>query len=388
MVHNDTFYIQIILTALISCILASILIGAINIFYPMIKHIREERIKLKSSYSKLNAIITGAVNGIITINKKGIIETINPGGEKMFLYSANDLIGRNISFLMPQPYKREHDSYINNYLETRKPKIIGIGREVVGLRKDGTKFPMFLSVSESMIKNKIFFTGFVQDITKLKSAQEEIQNLSLAIIKIQEEERDRISREIHDDLGTSIALVKMLIQSSYVKIKKRYNISNQNTEPECDEVIDYLNSISETARQMSHTLSPVGMKGLGLCTAIEKLVAKIVNNSNIKVKTNLEQLNSFFPDNWDINLYRIIQESLLNIHKHAKASIAYITAEKINDKKITLIIKDDGKGINTSMLNQGLGMSLMKQRAQLMNATINITSRRGQGTEIKLELNK
>ena len=96
----------------------------------------------------LKAIIENAIDGIITIDDCGIVESINPAGCGLFGYQPNEVIGKNISVLMPQPDKANHDQYIKRYQETSKPHIIGIGREVTGLRKDGSKFPFRLSVSE------------------------------------------------------------------------------------------------------------------------------------------------------------------------------------------------------------------------------------------------
>ena len=98
--------------------------------------------------AKLRAILDSAVTAIITIDDRRLIESINPATERLFGYSAAELMGRNVKVLMPEPYKAEHDGYIANYRDTGVKKIIGIGREVSGRRKDGTTFPLHLSISE------------------------------------------------------------------------------------------------------------------------------------------------------------------------------------------------------------------------------------------------
>ncbi len=112
-----------------------------------------------------------AVDGILVIDADGIIQDFNPAAEKLFGYSANEAIGRNIRFLMPEPYRSQHDRYIKNHLTTGEKKIIGIGREVTGLRKDGTIFPMDLAVSKMVIDGKIYFTGIMHDIKHLKHTE-------------------------------------------------------------------------------------------------------------------------------------------------------------------------------------------------------------------------
>jgi PAS domain S-box-containing protein len=116
--------------------------------------------------SRLDTILESAVDAILTINGAGIIETANPAAEKLFGYDHAEFIGRNVHFLMPEPYHSEHDSYIRNYRDTGRKKIIGIGRKVIGRRADGTTFPMHLSVSEFRVGGDTHFTGIIHDLTE------------------------------------------------------------------------------------------------------------------------------------------------------------------------------------------------------------------------------
>jgi len=126
---------------------------------------------LGDSEARLRAILDTAVEGILTIDERGIVESMNPAAEKIFGYSAEEIIGRNINVLMPTPYHEEHDSYLENYRRTGKARIIGIGREVSARRKDGTAFPIDLSVSEVRLADRRIFAGFVRDITERKEAE-------------------------------------------------------------------------------------------------------------------------------------------------------------------------------------------------------------------------
>lgn len=128
---------------------------------------------------KLAAILANAVDAIITIDERGIVESVNPAMETLFGYSREEVVGNNISMLMPMPDRDQHDQYLSNYLTTGEKKIIGIGREVTGRRKDGTTFPLHLAVSEIQFSDRRLFTGICRDISDQKKL---VQNERLAAI--------------------------------------------------------------------------------------------------------------------------------------------------------------------------------------------------------------
>lgn len=125
---------------------------------------RAER-NLRSSEARNRAIIETAVDAIILIDSRGRIESFNPAAERLFGYQAAEVQGRNVSMLMPEPYAGEHDHYLRRYSMTGQPHIIGIGREVTARRRDGTTFPIHLSVAELVIEGEVKFTGIVRDLT-------------------------------------------------------------------------------------------------------------------------------------------------------------------------------------------------------------------------------
>jgi two-component system sensor kinase FixL len=125
--------------------------------------------KTDISDTQLRAIFETAVEGIITINKNGDIQEVNPAGEIIFGYQSKELFNENIKYLMPEPYRSEHDHYISSYQSSNNPKIIGTGREVLGLRKNGQEFPMWLSVAEYHEDGKQYFAGFIKDLSTEKS---------------------------------------------------------------------------------------------------------------------------------------------------------------------------------------------------------------------------
>jgi len=138
---------------------------------------------LRDSEARTHAILQTAVDGIITIDARGLIESFNPAAERLFGYTADEVLGQNISMLMPSPYREEHDGYMARYLQTGEPHIIGIGREVRARRRDGSPFPIALAVSEVPLAGRRMFTGVVHDLTAL--VQETVQTLAHQIAQRQ-----------------------------------------------------------------------------------------------------------------------------------------------------------------------------------------------------------
>lgn len=178
---------------------------------------------------QLDAIISNAVDGIITINERGFMQMVNPAAAKLFGYESNELIGQNVSIIAPSPHRTQHDSYINKYMETGKRKIIGIGREVVGQRKDGSTFPCLLSVSEIDLGNRRLFAGMIHDLTEQKAHEEDIKRLNSELERRVEERTEKLVEVINKHLATNDALKKEIqerkaveeaLQRSQVEVKK------------------------------------------------------------------------------------------------------------------------------------------------------------------------
>jgi PAS domain S-box-containing protein len=142
------------------------------------KRIEEQQ---KESAARTRAIVEHAADGIITINEQRIIEEFNPASERIFGYTAAEVIGQNVNVLMPEPHRSRHDRYVQNYLETGKANIIGVGREMTGRRKDATTFPIYLAVSDVQLKDRRIFTGIVRDISELKQAEKAIREKALQL---------------------------------------------------------------------------------------------------------------------------------------------------------------------------------------------------------------
>lgn len=165
---------------------------------------------LSTSEARSRAIIETAVDGIITIDEHGTIDSFNPAATRMLGYAAEEVIGKNVNILMPEPYRSEHDTYLANYLRTGVRQIIGIGREVVAQRKDGTTFPIHLAVSEVLLGDRRLFTGIIHDITERRRAEAQLRELEKAALERQRlADVGAITAQIVHDLGNPLAAISM-----------------------------------------------------------------------------------------------------------------------------------------------------------------------------------
>jgi PAS domain S-box-containing protein len=139
------------------------------------EELRRQREELRRAEERMRSVVNHVIDGIITIDEHAAVQSFNPAAERLFGYPASEVVGQNVRVLMPEPYHGGHDGYLADYLRTGQAKVIGLGREVVGRRRDGSTFPMDLAVSEFRLGPNRFFTGIVRDITERKRLEQELR---------------------------------------------------------------------------------------------------------------------------------------------------------------------------------------------------------------------
>jgi two-component system sensor kinase FixL len=139
---------------------------------------------LQEREARLRSILETAPDAIIVIDERGIMESFSPAAERLFGFAAEEAIGRNVNILMPSPYRERHDGYIEHYLRTGERRIIGIGRIVVGQRKNGSTFPMELAVGEAVVNGRRLFTGFIRDLTERQLTENRLQELQTELLHV------------------------------------------------------------------------------------------------------------------------------------------------------------------------------------------------------------
>lgn len=242
----------------------------------------------------------------------------------------------------------------------------------------------FLSLALTVLVGLILL-GYRLRIAQLKKARRAQEAFSEQLIRSQESERQRIAAELHDSLGQHLLIIK---NSALLGL----NASDQQ-----DRVKEQLSDISETAsqaidevREISYNLRPYQLDDLGLTKAIEFVIAKVATSSEVAVSSRLDRIDGLFSPEAEINIYRIIQESLNNIVKHSGAGRAKVIIER-NAPNVEITIEDDGRGFDLEKItdderNKGLGLRGIAERARMLGAKYIVQSAAGQGTTISLKV--
>jgi two-component system, LuxR family, sensor kinase FixL len=343
-----------------------------NILATAISRIQFEQ-ELKETAGRLSGIVETAVDGIITIDENGVVETMNPAAEKIFEYSADEVVGKNISMLMPEPYRSEHDGYLEHYHRTGERRIIGIGREVRGRRKDGSEFPMDVAVSVRNLGNRRIFTGLVRDISARKKLEQEI-------LEISDREQRRIGSDLHDDLCQRLAGIRF----SFDALKKTLPHTPEGISERIEKIADDVSDAIDRTRMLARGMVPVALEKNGLASALQELVGRITTLFKTKCifrsKGTIEVKDPIAAT----HLYRIAQEAVNNAVKHARPRRIVVSLEKVAGKKL-LTIDDDGVGFapqDAQRTAEGMGLRTIAYRAGMIAADVQVQSAIGRGTKI------
>lgn len=322
--------------------------------------------------ARLRAIINTVVDGIVTIDETGIIESLNPAAERIFGHKSRALVGRSINLLMPSPWARQHDAYIQRYLKTGKARIIGIGREVRGLRKDGSTFPMDLAVSEVRIGRRRLFTGIVRDVTERKRAEQ-------AIAQVSEDERRRLGQELHDGLGQQLTGVTLLTKA----LQGRLTRDQHPAQTDAAEIAELLGRVLSDMRRQAHGLYPVELERSGLTTALEELALTHRQLYGIECRYTQRGTLPVFDKSTSLHLYRIVQEATHNAVRHGEAKRICIRAER-SANVLRVEVEDNGRGIRLRKSMPGMGINVMRYRASVLGATLDVQRADAGGTMVRL----
>lgn len=380
----------------------------------------------------LQAIVQNAIDGIISINERGIVESINPSACKLFGYIPGEVIGNNISMLMPPPDSLHHDHYLRRYEVTHKPRIIGIGREVTGLRKDKTMFPLRLGVSEVKYNDMSYYVGFIHDLTQQKEVEEQLKDYTLHLEELVEVRTQSLNETIH-----ALEVAKEQISNSLESERELGQLKSRFISMASHEFRTPLSTIQLSASLIDKYTEAAGLKEvskhIGKIKASVTGLTAILNNflqmeklESGKVHTNntvfdlsvlaneiTEEMALLTKSGQEIKYHHagdtsricldknLLQNCIINLitnsikYSGEEAIIKFDT--EITSERITVTVSDNGIGIpeqdqiylfdaffrahNTGAIpGTGLGLNIVARHVGLMKGTVTFESKPNQGT--------
>jgi PAS domain S-box-containing protein len=364
---------------------------------------------LRDSEARLRAIVDTAVDGILTIDEAGAIEWLNAAALRIFGYAAEELVGRNVKLLMPDPYHAEHDRYLDNYRRTGERKIIGIGREVLGQRKDGSTFPCDLAVSEVHLGDRRIFTGIIRDITQRKRGEQELltaKDAAETASRAKDQFIAAVSHELRTPLNPIQAVTNLLLERPDLPqaVREDLHVIRRNVEQEARLVDDLLNltRLSRGKIELHHEVVDVH----ALLRAVVGQYQDQIDRKRIDLLTGLRARNSrVWADPG--RLQQILANLIDNAVKFTPESggITVRTAD-VEPARVRIEISDTGIGIEPDVLPRlfspfeqgeksvtrrygglGLGLVISKGLVELHHGTLRARSEgQGKGSTFTLEL--
>jgi two-component system sensor kinase FixL len=328
---------------------------------------------------RLRSIVDTAVDAVVIIDEHGIVESFNPAGERLFGYKADEVIGRNVNMLMPEPFAAEHTGYIQRYLRTGQAKIIGIGREVQARRKDGTLFPADLAVSE-FHDGKPLFTGILRDITDRKRMEAEV-------LEIAEAEQRRIGQELHDDTQQQLSGLTMIARHATDALAAlvAQDARLADIHAKFERVVKGLRDANQSLRALARGLIPLHIDAHGLTEALSRLAAQISEQHTVQCTFAADGGVEDIDNTAAAHLYRIAQEAVNNSLKHSRADRISIRLLHVG-RMFILEIADTGIGISDQREALGRGLQIMAYRAGLIGAVLSIRRSDSGGTLVSCSL--
>jgi two-component system sensor kinase FixL len=324
---------------------------------------------IKENECRIQAVLDSTVDAIVTIDRDGKIIDVNPATLKMFGYLRDELIGQDVSIFMPSPHREDHHRYVSRYLETGEARIIGLGREVRGVRKDGSIFPVELAVSQ--IDHLGMFCGIMRDISERRELEQQVIN---AVV----DERRRSAQELHDGLGSLLTAVHLRMDALAKSLPK----ADAGLQEEAARIAGLLKEAVGQTRAIARGLDPVGPESGDLMSSLAELAGEISRISEVQCDFHCPEPVLLKGKVLCKQLYRIAQEASTNAIKHGGGKKILISLIR-RDDEVILTVADDGRGMKEDPSHGGgNGLKFMRYRAGVIGGAFSIRQASGGGTVV------
>ncbi|MEH6789241.1 PAS domain S-box protein [Parasphingorhabdus sp.] len=384
-------------------------IDAILLSFQDVTSLRTAENKLAQANSLLQSILTTIPDAMVVIDEAGLVSSFSATAEKMFGYEQEEIIGRNVKILMPMPYRDAHDNYISTYIRTGEKRIIGIGRTVVGCKKDGTNFPLQLEVGEARIGDERYFTGFMVDLTEKKQTEAEMQALQADLAHA-----SRLSA-----VGTLASSLAHEINQPLTAIANYLSAARDMMDSDLEGNREYFlealqESVTESLRAGTIVRRLREFVSRGEINRQALSIAQIVEDATVLGMIGAQEKGIECSIEIDVNSNHVfvdrvqIQQVMVNLMRNAIEAMAaseekklHIGVRSLDAHWIEIAVSDTGSGIDqelgerifdpfasTKGEGMGLGLSICRTIIEAHGGTIRAEAHAGGGTTFRITLEK
>lgn len=323
------------------------------------------------------------MDAIISVDAAQKIVLYNRAAERIFGWPAEQAIGQPLEMLIPGRFQSAHAGHVTRFADTGVTSRRMSGTTVVYARRyTGEEFPVDASISQVDTPEGKLFTVILRDVSERVRAQEDLAALATEANAIREQEKSRVARELHDELAQSLTALKM----DTIWLKDNLGGDAAETHRKLDGMLSMLDASVAATRRIAADLRPLLLDDLGLLPAIEWLVQNFTQRTGMACELEADE-ELELPEPYATAVFRIVQESLVNVAKHSRASAVKVTLD-LAGRQMLLIVKDDGVGFSLAAGRKpnSLGLVGLRERAQLLKGTISVQSEPARGTTIEVRI--
>jgi len=349
--------------------------------------------KSDASEARLDAIVDSAMDSILTVDAAQRIVLFNRAAEQMFGVRRDDALGSPLDRFIPQRFRGAHRAHVEKFGHTGvTSRRMGDQTTLWALRADGSEFPIEASISQAGEPGSRFFTVILRDITLRKQnedtmlrQQRELRELSARVLEAREEEKTRIARELHDELGQLLTALKM----DLAWLRERLPEAGTELAARADGMSALLDRTVSSSRRIAADLRPLMLDDLGLAEAAQWLVDDFGKRSGVRLEMRVPEQAEFdaLAKGAATAVYRAIQESLTNIARHSGAKNAWVLLAQENGE-VLVEIEDDGRGVTPGDLAKAssLGLKGMRERVAYYGGSLEVARAPRGGTRLRVRM--